>query len=195
MPDFGRPGVIRLSEAYRQKRKHIDAHAIGESFNRYLVFPTTFDGGLPSESLGSDSSRLLIGETYQFDDFGENGLIGTVTAAVVDESAKCALIAVTDSSGKSQFLRRPMSDMALTEYREVGDAYFGRPALKHRETRTPFELFEWLMEVNKTISREKMLAWFSPSREGAELENLNDEDLRIEYCEALVAAVEAKKRS
>jgi len=44
MPDFNRPGVIRISEAYRQKQKHVDAHAIGKALQNYLRLPTTFDG-------------------------------------------------------------------------------------------------------------------------------------------------------
>src|SRR5262249_435710 len=40
MPDFNRPGVIRVSEAYRRKQKHIDAHDIGQSIERCLFFPT-----------------------------------------------------------------------------------------------------------------------------------------------------------
>jgi hypothetical protein len=52
IPDFNRPGQIRLSEIYRQKREHIDAHHIGQSFLNYTKFPTTFDGSPPSEAFG-----------------------------------------------------------------------------------------------------------------------------------------------
>jgi len=31
-----------------------------------LRFPSTFDGSLPSEAFGRQSSRVLIGETYFF---------------------------------------------------------------------------------------------------------------------------------
>jgi hypothetical protein len=56
-----------------------------------------------------------------------------------------------------------------------------------------FELFEWFMAIQKTTPRANILAWFSPSQSLAELEALSDEDLRIAYCEALVAAMEATK--
>ena len=49
IPDFNRPGFYRLSEVYRQKRKHIDAHDIAAAFIKYPQFPPTFDGSLPSE--------------------------------------------------------------------------------------------------------------------------------------------------
>ena len=51
IPDYNRPGTFRLSEMHRQRRKHVDAHEVGQAFIRYTAFPTTFDGGLPSESL------------------------------------------------------------------------------------------------------------------------------------------------
>lgn len=179
MPDFGRPGTVRLSEAYRSKRKHVDAHAIGEAIERYLVFPARFDGALPSEALNGES-RVVIGETYSFEDVDGQDITGTVTAATVDEAKKEAIIAVT-VDGNSHFLRSPMSGEALADYARFRDAYFGRPALKQRKTTNTYELFEWLMETTKGTPRDKILAWFSPPRDLATLERLSDEDLRIEY--------------
>jgi len=37
-----------------------------------------------------------------------------------------------------------------------------------------------------------MIEWFSPASDLTELEQLSDEDLRIAYCEGLVAALEVK---
>jgi hypothetical protein len=192
MPDFNRPGMIRISDAYRQKQKHIDAHAIGQSIDHYLRFPATFDGRLPSESFGRSTSRVVIGETYFFADVGEGGITGTVTAACVDEGKKEAVIGITDGAGRSQTLRLPMSDADLAEYAEFSDAYFGRLLPGPTKPKDNFELFEWFMATHKTMPRAKMLAWFSAAPDLAELEKLSDEDLRIAYCEALVAAVEAK---
>jgi len=66
MPTFNRPGMVQLSEAYRQKQKHLDAYDIGHSLENYLRFPTTFDGNLPSEAFGYATSRVKIGERYLF---------------------------------------------------------------------------------------------------------------------------------
>jgi hypothetical protein len=73
VPEFNRPGMIRISEAYRRKQKHIDTHIIGQSIERYLSFPTTFDGKLLSESFGQSTSRVVIGETYFFPDAADGG--------------------------------------------------------------------------------------------------------------------------
>lgn len=192
LPDFNRPGMIRVSDAYRQKQKHIDAYAIGQSIEHYLSFPATFDGKLPSESFGQPSARVVIGETYFFPEVNEGGVIGTVTDATVDKGKKEAVIAITVGADRSYLLRVPMSDEDFAEYTEFRGAYFGRVLPEPMNSKDSFELFEWFMDTQKTIHRDKMLAWFSAARDFAELEKLSDEDLRIAYCEAMVAAMEAK---
>ena len=124
--DFNRPGQVRVSEAYRQKRKHIDAHHIGESFLKYTKFPTTFDGGLPSEAFGAASSRVKIGESYLFQNIGGTDMVGTVTYGTVLESEKKASIAVTFTDGTSRILMQPMTDAEFADYKAHPDAYFGK---------------------------------------------------------------------
>ncbi len=192
MTDFNRPGTIRISEAYRAKQKHIDAYAIGESLTHYLRFPSTFDGQLPSEAFKKASSRVLIGETYVFPEIDEHGTVGTVTAATVDETAKETIVAITDTEGKSSILRRPMTAADLAEYSEYRDAYFGRVTSERKVAKDAFELFEWLMDAQRNFPRDKMLAFFSKAPNVAEYEAMSDDDLRIAYCEALVASVAGK---
>lgn len=190
LPDFNRPGLKRVTDAYRQKQKYIDAHRIGESIERYLKFPSTFDGGLPSEAYGLPTPRVKIGETYEFDGIG----VATVTSATVNEKRKVAYIAVSCADGKSRILNQPMSDEALMEYSEFREAYFGRVALGSKNLKNEFELFEWFMVANENMPRDKMIAWFSPARNlTAELEKLSDEELRMAYCEGLIAAMQARK--
>src|SRR5262245_20496772 len=97
MPEFNRPTLMRLSEAYRRKQNHIDLYNICESLERYLVLPSTFDGSLPSEQSGDPvNRRVQIGETYLFKDIGgPEGTVGTVTSATVNEHEKKAYIAGT----------------------------------------------------------------------------------------------------
>jgi hypothetical protein len=121
MPDFNRPGMIRVTEAYRQRQKHADAHSIGEVLQNYSRFPSTFDGKLPSESLGTHE-RVRVGETYFFGDAGDNGTLGTVTSVLVDEAKKEMLIGLHNGV----IVRGPISETALSEYKEFGDAYFGQ---------------------------------------------------------------------
>jgi hypothetical protein len=187
--DFNRPGYMRLSEIYRQKRKHIDAHHIGESFLNYTKFPTTFDGSLPSEAFGAASSRVKIGESYLFQNVGGVDMVGTVTYATVQESEKKAAIAVTFTDGTSRILMQPMTDAEFGDYKAHPDAYFGKILPVSKKAENQYDLFEFFVEANKGLSRATLLqrlgrpADFDPN--GA----VSDEDLLAEYCEALVAAV------
>ncbi len=190
MPDFNRPGVVRVTDAYRQKQKHIDAHMIGATFEKYLVFPTTFEGKLPSESLGRPTARVKIGETYHFPDAAPGGITGIVTAATVQESTKQMFVGVTGTDGQSRMLRVPMSDADFAEYNQFRDAYFGQVQPAPRSLTTEFELFEWFMEAHKATPRATLLTWLSAARDRAELDKFGDEDLRMLYCEAMVASVQ-----
>jgi hypothetical protein len=185
MPDFNRPGYYRLSEIYRQKQKHIDAHHIGESFLGYAKFPTTFDGSLPSEAFGAASSRVKIGESYLFKDVGGTDMVGTVTYASVVDSEKTACIAVNFTDGTSRILSQPMTDSEFADYRAHPDAYFGRILPVSKRIDNQYELFEWFMEANKTLSRATLLERLGKLPDFDLL--VSDTDLLAEYCEALVA--------
>ncbi len=189
MSDYNRPGTDRVSEVYRRKQKHIDAHHICTALTEYAKFPATFDGSLPSETFDGLSSRIQIDETYDFYDVGEHGLTGTVTYASVVESEKAAYVAVTGADGTSQILRKPMSDGELADYKAHPEAYFGKILPVSRGINDHYELFEWLMEVNKGLSRAVLLQRLSAGGDADALNNKSDAELLSNYCEALVAAV------
>lgn len=191
MPDFNRPGNYRVSEAHRRKQKHIDAYHIGDALLHYLRFPSTFDGSLPSEAFSGRTSRVTIGETYHFTDVGENGVIGTVTSATVNVQEKAAYIAITVQGQNSQILRQPMSDDELADYEAHSDAYFGQVVPIRKKLEDHFELFEWLMIVNKRLSRAQLLESLSKSPHFYVLKDMSDDDLLIEYCEGMTAAFAA----
>jgi hypothetical protein len=115
MPDFNRPGLIRVSDAYLQKQKHLDAHVIGEALQSYLRFPETFDGRPSSEAFGG-VRRLQIGQTYCFGDVEGKDLVATVTAAIVSANEQEVIIGVTDvETHKSSLLRSPLSAPELAD--------------------------------------------------------------------------------
>jgi len=178
MPDFNRPGYYRLSDIYRRKQKHIDAFCISDFLVQYPRFPATFDGKLPSEVFGQ-SSRIIIGETYFFENIGDKGLMATVTSATVNEKEKLIYI----GTDKGQILKSPMSDAELDDYKAHPDAYFGKivPVTKKIDDRYAF--FEWLMESQKGMSRETILKHLANAPDFETLKNLNDADILMEYCE------------
>jgi hypothetical protein len=192
LPDFNRPGMVRVTEAYRRKQKYTDAHAIGNSIENCLRFPVTFDGKLPSEAFGHATSRVKIGETYFFPDVGEKGMTGVVSAATVDEQNKVLIIGVS-SDTETVLLRSPMSDNDFAEWKEYGDASFGRVPLETKShVEDEFELFEWFMETHKDLTRDQLISRCAGSN--LDFEKLSDEELRMAYCEAMVAALPKEKK-
>ena len=192
LPDFQRPGVVRVTDAYRARKKYVDAYEIAQSFQRYLNFPTTFDGSLPSEAFGGTQGHLKIGEQYFFPD-GDKGIAGTVTTVNVDENKKELLVAVSDDT-QTVLLKYPMTDDELAEWREFGDAIFGKePRRTKAHCENEYDLFEFFMDANKGLPRDELLK--RCTMVGQDIEKLNDEDLLMLYCEALVSSATALARS
>ncbi|SDR29459.1 hypothetical protein SAMN05519103_01795 [Rhizobiales bacterium GAS113] len=187
--DFNRPGVRRVSEAYRLKQKYIDAHYIGEALTKYLKFPATFDGSLPSEAIDGTLPRIIIGNTYCFGDPDAGGVVGTVTTASVNEPGCEVLIGITDQNGRAQILTEPMSSQQLDDYRAHKDSYFGRILPVGGKIGDPFELFEWCARNHKWMSREQLLEKLAHAPNIVALRSMSDDDLLYEYCELMVVSV------
>lgn len=187
MPDFNRAGAFRLSERYLADRQHVDAMRVAESFGRLLSFPSTFDGSLPSVSLSSALSPVTIGETYNFEAAGPNGedVIGTVTTAMVDEPAKEVVIGISTAEG-AVLLKEPMTDQQLAEYKAHPDAFFGRIVPPPGRADTPAELFKFLMDSFKDLTREQLLQKLLTGVPNAD--ELDVDHLRAIYAERMVGA-------
>ena len=186
--DFNRPGIRRVSDAYRLKQKYIDAHYIGEALSTYTRFPTTFDGGLPSEVL-QGSSRIKIGDTYRFGDQADGGIIGTVTTAAVDENSSEVLIGITDQNGCGRIWTEPMSPQELADYRAHKDSYFGQILPVGGKIDNPFELFEWFVQNHKWMSRAQLLEKLKQVPSPVVRSTMSDDDLLYEYCELMGGSV------
>ncbi|MGX4773894.1 YecA family protein [Bradyrhizobium guangdongense] len=182
--DFNRPGLVRVSDAYRAKKKYIDAHDIGHALQRNLVFPTTFDGKLLSESAGEAGRHVKIGETYFFPGVDGGEILGRVTSATVDEAKREAVISVSNDT-QTVLLRAPMDDGQFEEWQLFGEAIFGRASAGSTHAKDEFEMFEWLMEVHKDYPRDKIISGFAAS--GMDFDRLSDEELRMTFCENIVA--------
>lgn len=187
MPDFRRPGLVRVTDAYRAKKKYVDIYEIAQSFQQYLNFPTTFDGSLPSETFGGTQGHVKIGERYFFTDLdGGKGIAGTVTAVSIDENNQELIVAVSDGA-RTELLKYPMTDDELAEWRQFGDAIFGKePRRTKAHLENVYDLFEFFMDAYKELSRDELLKRCADF--GQDLQKMADEDLLMLYCEALVAA-------
>jgi hypothetical protein len=184
IPDFSKPMPRTLREAYRLKRKHIDGHEIMAALREYPVFPDTFDGSLRSDASGLN---IKVGETYQFNDLGENGgTIATVTTGTVDDVAGMAMIGVTTLDGKSLILRQPLTPEQLEDYRRYGSLFLGEENRNGNNIDDPLEFFEWLLKTYSKTPKEKLLEFMSSDPNAAALTPLPQSDLAEIYCERLV---------
>jgi hypothetical protein len=189
MHDFNRPGYYRVSDVYKNKRKYIDIFNICDGFAKYMIFPTTFDGSLPSETFGPSRPRVLIGETYLFED--ADNMVGTVTCATVNEEEKKVYVSVTDQqTGLSHILVEDMTDDALADYRANKDSYFGEIRPVGRRVNDIHELYEWLVQAYQHTPRAKFIEWMAPYFPPDALDAMTDDDLRSIYCEGLVGRMQ-----
>lgn len=179
MPDFNRSGFARLADRWKQEQNHLDAFDVAAAWSKYLQLPATFDGRLPSESFGRESNRIIIGETYAF----ATG-VATVSTACVSEPEKMIYVGTTDG----QLLRQPMTEADLADYRAHPEGYFGRVQPPGKKVEHPYELFQFFMDSYGKLSREDILKRFAGSPELPRLEALSVENLRAEYCDAMVWA-------
>ena len=194
IPDFRKPGRVRLSDKYRAKLKHADAHRIAESAQAYPKVPITFDGSLPSEALKGGKPRPVIGERYFFEDV-KGGIVGTVQDAFVSEEEKKTYIVVGTDEGTA-ILKEVMTEEQLREYSEHKDAYFGAVRPASRIARDAYDLFEFFHETYSKSSKEQLLGFLKGAADIDELGALSREDLAIELCERWAArAAEDAARS
>ena len=186
--EFAKSGYYSFAELYKRKQKHIDAHDIMESIRAYPQIPTTFDGSLPSEAFTEKSQRVLIGETYFFNVIGEDGVVGRVTTANVNESDKTILFAITTDDGKNQILTKPMSDYEFNDYKNHPEAYFGICQQPSRKAETPYDLFEFFVDSYRNTPKKRMLELFKDAPDIDSLREMEHMDLVLECCERWVAS-------
>lgn len=183
LPDFGKPGEIRLSDWYRKKKKHIDAHNIMDAIMTYPQIPDTLDGRPGSEAF-EKSQRLRVGETYFFEDAGDEGVYGKVTSVAVSETEKRVYVAITQiNGGNAKILANEISDAELDDYRKYGDAYFGEAKERHHKSEDVFEFYEWLVSCYAETPRERLLELAKDRPDIERLRQLDQTDIVLEVCE------------
>jgi len=91
-------------------------------------------------------------------------------------------------SGGFCLLTEPMTEEQLAEYKTCPEAYFGKIVPVSKKATTPYELFEFLLEGQKHMSREQLLARLAWHPNIEVLRAMSTEDLLVEYIEGMVAA-------
>jgi hypothetical protein len=182
--DFSKPARRTLTEIYKLKQKHIDAHEIMDGLESYPVFPDTFEGGLRSDA---SNQNIKIGETYLFTDIGEPpGTVGTVTTAIVNEAEAKAMVAISTTDGKNLIIAQPMSADQMADYKRHPDVFFGEESRNGGNIDDPYLMFEWLLKSYSKTPKERLLKIMVGSSDIERLKLMTQEDLALTYCERMV---------
>jgi hypothetical protein len=189
--DFGKPGEYRMPDFWRQKQKHKDVHQIIEALRSYPQVPMTFDGSIPLDP-SVERQRVRIGERYLFPDGKGGTRLGVVTTAIMTEDRK-VMVGVSYEDGTSQIVTRQASEEEYRAYKLHPDTFFGAIRKAPRNLKSPYELFEWLVEAHIRTPRDTILKHLDGSPDIDQLRMLSDEDLVLTYCERLVANINAKR--
>jgi hypothetical protein len=187
IPDFNRPGCMKLSEIYMRDKKHKDVLRVCEGLENMIGIPTTFDGSMVATTLFGERPPVQIGEKYNFEGADADGgdIIGTVTSATVFEADKEVTIGVQTEDGRACLLREKMTDAQFSDYKAQPEAYFGKIQHVPKQIKTPYDLFLFFVEGQKGMKRPKLLELLKMKSEQAE--RLTDEDLLLELCERQVS--------
>lgn len=182
--DFSKPARRTLTDTYKLKQKHIDAHEIMDGLQSYPVFPDTFEGGLRSDA---SNQNIKIGETYLFTDLGEPpGTVGTVTAAIVDEAEAKATVAISTPDGKNLIIVQPMSADQMADYNRHPDLFFGEESRNGGNIDDPYLLFEWMLKTYSKTPKERLLEFMVGSSDMERLKLMTQDDLALIYCQRMV---------
>lgn len=184
IPDFSKPARRTLTEIYKLKRKHIDAHEIMEGLQSYPVFPDTFEGVLRSDASGRN---IKIGETYLFTDIGRApGTIGSVTSAIVNEADAKAIISISTQHGKNLIISQPLSAEQMADYKRHPNLFFGEENRDGGNIEDPYLLFEWMLATYSRTPKERLLKLMAGASDNERLALMTQEDLALTYCERMV---------
>jgi hypothetical protein len=184
IPDFGKVGHVRFSDAWRQRKKHQDAFKIGEVLQQVGDIPITFDGSLPSVTILGEKPPVQIGETYIFTDV-EGGIQGTVTAAIVLEHESAVMVAVTLVDGRNVMLREPMTEFQMLDYERHRETYFGE-INRNRQTDDEYEFYERLVEIHMDQKRSWLIKNLAGWMPGEAIDSMSHEDLVLTLSELTV---------
>lgn len=182
--EFGASDEMKLSDQYRRRQKHIDAHKVVEAFMTYPQLPDTLDGRPASEALSTQGTpRIRVGEKYYFESIGRAGEIATVIAVTVEDEKRRAFLLITKEDGGMGLLTHELSVAEYNDYKKYGDAFFGIPSERSSNIKDIRDFFALLVETYSELPKERLLALAEEDPDIERLKKLDHFDLVLEICE------------
>ncbi len=177
-----------LREALKAREKHIDMFDLVRSVCEHEEIPSTFDGEYPEFAFaGKDMPpRLIIGQKYLIPDKEGQNVEAILETATVSGHEKKIWGVYRTVTGERVHCTNPMTDEELIAYRRQPDTFLGVPLRQGRKAKDLIDLFDFFYESYKNTPRERIVEFVKDRADFESLRNLNDEELKISYCEGLV---------
>lgn len=173
-----------LRAAINGRQSHIDMHQLLKSMHMHSGIPSTFDGEAPELAFTKTEHRLTIGNRYVVHDAEAGEVEGVLTSAVVMEEECVAYCTLNTDDGRSGIYRVPLSEAELAAWKRHPLTFFGEMS-RNRQSKTPLEMYDFLLETYRSTPREQLLEFLAGSPEFEQFSALSQPELASIHCERL----------
>jgi hypothetical protein len=172
-----------LRAAIDAREKHIELFNVLSSMRDCTEIPSTFDGEIPEFAFGEAHQRLLIGQRYSFSSSNGEMRTGILTRAIVNESERSALCAMSFEDGSAHICKWPLSDTEMAAWRRHPDTFFGAIERRSHTADDPLELYDFFLISYKQTPKERLIELLAAADDIEELKQLNQPQLASIYAE------------
>jgi hypothetical protein len=188
MPSFLPGGAISLRAAIEARRAHVEMHDLMQSMRDHSEIPSTFDGEMPVFAFGDKSRRLKIGERYLVRDQNGAELPAVLTAATVDEQGRQAICGMSFEDGRSMIYKMPLTTEELADWHRHRDTFFGVVGPRISKADTPLQMYDFIYEASKGLSKDQLLTALRHRRDYGELKTKGHDYVLSAYAEEMTNA-------
>lgn len=174
-----------IREALRIRKKHYEMFQLIGTFKEQGI-PSTFDGEVPEFAYGEIQQRLIIGERYLIPDQDGREIAGELVEATVSRDEAICVYRLED--GQTIIATCPLTKDELAAFQKYPDTFFGVYKEQGKKSETPLDLFDFLFEIYKQTTKEKLLDLLKEHPDIDRLKGLDQEELAITFCERSVYA-------
>lgn len=174
----------RVRDMRLTRDKHVEIHDLIHSISHNYSIPVTFDGEDPAFAFGHVHDRPMIGSVYDVPN-GDQIVKARLEFGTVLEEERKAMLTFRTLSGENCLIWRDLTDAEMGAYSRHKETFFG-VLDPNGKAKDPLELFEWMHQMQRHWSKEKLLAELKNHPLIGEFQTFTQEELAICYCEIIV---------
>ena len=191
IPDYGPDVQISsLKQHLDGVEKHKEVNALFTSMKTHHRIPETFDGQNPELAFAKDvPPPLKIGNRYLIPNEDGSETLAVLQSVCVLEDEQAVIGGYQTDAGLAVLAKAPLSDAEFRAWRRHPETFFGEIQEVSRPAKTWLDMALWFHKSYKDTPRDKLLEFVSTFPDAAELGNLSQRDLAIEYCDRIAKNV------